>query len=183
MFKKGDKIRCVKDCDKQFTAGKIYTVRDMQSNVVYVVEDDLGSPTNGHYLAYFEPVETELERLVRVANEGREAENILYSKYEQEVVLSADNGPMLAHILIRQKTKKFKVASWDAEINGDTVTIGCQKFDLRYLKHILTYFLKGGFGGDMYTPFNANRTGIIYSKNHSITWDQAEALLKEFEAA
>lgn len=60
-LKYGDIVRCIEDYDGQFTAGKEYIVRSVYRNGeiarIAVVEDDLGSKTNGWLASKFVPAQ------------------------------------------------------------------------------------------------------------------------------
>lgn len=57
-IKAGDWVECLGYCEGQFTAGKVYQVRDRYNDgveMVGIVADDAGSPDNGWSLRYFRP--------------------------------------------------------------------------------------------------------------------------------
>lgn len=142
----------------------------------------------------FELVESsELEELVKKANEGYKAIDLLFEKYSLDLEIKSkahdwvpfDYGGDLSRInreiKIKSKVHKFKAANWEAEINGKIVKIGWTKFEKNQLKFDLNAILNANQSGGHYYSLKTTRTGIYYEGSNFISYDDAEKLLKELE--
>lgn len=195
-FKPGDRVRALKTSScKGFNEGNIYTVKKYNEYGILMLEkDDNGSITNGWFPEAFELVssQSELQTLVDQANSGFNALRKLRDKYSSEIEMKHTHASLYRdisdidmpygftfHVRIKPKTKKFRVASWDAAIEGETVKIGCQQFVIQDLRNNLNALVHYNFSSS--GELKATKTGILFVDSHAITWEQAEQLLKELE--
>jgi hypothetical protein len=145
---------------------------------------------------------TELEELVKKANDGWEAICKLYSNYPDkteafykmhgEPVANPDwqftQGKCNNFVKFRIKKKEFtpfyvgqaSKNNWKVYLEGEFLHIGCQKFNAKDLKN----FLEGAIYGT--TPqgqgFNCSKRGLYHTNtNNTLTWEDAEKILKAFE--
>lgn len=198
-FKKGDKVRRIVPVDDEKLYGKlgnIYTVNKYVFKKGMILDELPGGCSPESFELVSES--NELEELVKKANEGYLAIKKLHNYLDQiEVKIVFKNekdddkwekleSEPTDHMeyRIKPKTRKFKVANWDAEINGNEVKIGCKTFDLKWLKTELNLMCKKdskiNCSDNGKTGISACRMGISCSGN-TITWEQAEELLKELE--
>lgn len=145
------------------------------------------------------PPETELERLVRKANEGREAERTLYKNFSKQYEVRSDNSMqmwngfdkiVIVNTEFRVKPRPaftpFTVGNgWTVELKGDRLTIGCREYDAKIIRREFDQMCRKDFvnsysGSSL--KLAASRKGIS-SEGQSITWDEAERILKALEAA
>lgn len=146
--------------------------------------------------------ESELDRLVRIANEGADAHHQLFKKYprEYEVARESSSGALqlwaqdfLYAIRARVKPSPPKpqfqsVQTQHGEAtlsdDGKTLKIGCQTWDASMLQQALRHLCNGGQTFDRPAPhntFSATRAGI-HSFHGSVTWDEADRLLAALDA-
>lgn len=204
-FKIGDKVKALhtSQCGG-FTFGNTYTVRTVYCDRLGVEVDDKGHTNNGWTRQHFELVSddspTELQTLVDQANAGFSALRKLRDKYSSETEMKHNNESeykkipdyvidmsygFTPNVRIKPQTKKFRVASWAAEIMDNTVKIGCKIFYKNDLILAIQQLVKGDHHAfhcyESGAQFQSTRTHFICGE-HRITWEQAEQLLKELES-
>lgn len=196
-FKPGDRVRALKTSGcKGFNKGNIYTVKKYSEYGTLMLEkDDNGSITNGWFPEAFELVssQSELQTLVDQANAGFSALRKLRDWDDNEIEIKHTHASpyrgisgidmpygFTPNVRIKPKTKKFRIASWDATIEGETVKIGCQQFVIQDLRNNLNALVHYNFSSS--GKLKATKTGILFADSHAITWKEAEQLLKELES-
>jgi hypothetical protein len=207
-FKLGDRVRYIGPTSGGFTKGKIYIADQYVDKPGEFARlgtwtDDNGS-CNGHDQKHFELVtsnESELERLVRVANEGALASYRLRTEFGHEIEFK-NNGSYknwtpcheitfsgtTAEYRIKQKPKfePFVVGSgWQVKLEGDMLHIGCQKFNATSFKKAV----KGAETGLITdrsvlagVPMTGSRSGIEWD-GHRMLWSDADKILAALEKA
>lgn len=201
MFKIGDKVKVKRrrSLSSSFLAGRIGIIMSINHTNNYLTLDIEGKDFNGLWFDEVELVSenSELEELVKKANEGFKAIREMRDKHHNNVELlrsfedkdyrdisgyvidmSYDFTP---NIRIKSKVHKFKVANWEAEINGENVKIGCAKFEKINLKFDLNAILNENQSGGYNYHLRSTRTGIYYESSNFISYDTAEKLLKELQ--
>jgi hypothetical protein len=196
-FKVGDKVKCINAYDAVrfgLKQNKIYKVVSLNSDSGFFVEGiDQYAFNNSRFELVNETSESKEEKLLRIINKGYKAINKLGKLVGQENVefifpdgikKTLDALTVATNVVIKPKSKKFKLASWDCEIIGDTVKIGCETFNKVQLSQGIHALCKNGqfvyhFEGRAMFCY---RDGIELKPNR-ITWEQAEQLLKELENA
>lgn len=190
MFKVGDKVKCIKNWDSKIKVGEIRTVfmHRYGECIGYVDGDQEGCLLNvcPHH---FELVlgTNELEELVKKANEGQIAKSKLDKYLDQYESFDPDSdkafktptkhGSAIKY-RIKSKTRKFKVANWDAEINDNEITIGCNKFYKPTLINALLNLIRDNYSSS--SELKATKIGIKYHDNF-LSWEEAQNLLRELE--
>ncbi len=199
-FKVGDKVKCISlglnnECFG--VIGNIYTVLnpELENRDMMIREANMSvSPDR------FELVEenmTELEELVKKANEGYLAVNKILINYRNSVEYNDKNSKEYREVIwtavytqlrIKPKPKfePFTVGQgWRVELNPTGgVNVGCQNFEVRILKDALYTVCKQNHTSSLHDlnggKLEAGRTGVHF-KGHKITWEEAEKLLTALE--
>lgn len=202
LFKKGDKVRCIKktvleiDTERHGRIGRIYTVREDQDalnpDILRFLEIE------NSYASRFELIESELEELVRTANLGGEAVKRLLTDFKGQVEydgLIVDGIEALADYpknpyvrkssLAKYKVKTpvfepFKIGELAVALNAHLLTVGCVNFAATEVLIALQYLCSGD--GYSHGSFKASRLGVHYNTYH-ISWEAADKLLKALEKA
>lgn len=138
---------------------------------------------------------SELEELVKKANEGYKARDLINEKYRDKVEFNGGKDyPWTSNWIHCEDGKQYRVKvvlkfesfsvgkCWLVKLEGETLHIGCQTFNAKQLK----VFLEGSVRDK--TPqgcgFNCSRKGLYHtSKNEWLTWDEAEKILVALEKA
>jgi len=219
---KMSKVRANETHDGMYTKGRIYDVveRVCPYNHLYI-KTDTGSICSVTR-KYFTPIdeselerhhsknssgsvklETELDRLVHIANEGIEAFLKLKREYLNKVeylahpksrdawvLLESGHFPYLdwdLKLRVPQKPKfePFTVGSgWQVKLEGDTLHIGCQDFNAKEFRRAVKHSEGTGFdcfqlkGEDM----SSGRAGVEW-KGHKLSWIDADKILAALEQA
>lgn len=200
MFKIGDKVKVKRrrSLSSSFLAGRIGIIMSINHTNNYLTLDIEGKDFNGLWFDEVELVSenSELEELVKKANEGYKAIKLINKNYNNQVeikiVFNGENPDKkwedlqfectdLMEYRIKSKVHKFKVANWEAEINGENVKIGCAKFEKINLKFDLNAILNENQSGGYNYHLRSTRTGIYYESSNFISYDTAEKLLKELQ--
>lgn len=195
-FKVGDRVRLVKPKDG-LTVGKVYIVEQYGSygddpawNSVRYDNGEWGQIVNHMYnKGYFElvtPAESELERLVRVLNEGDVALRTIIEKYPTQVV-DDEGDPMTyykphTYSIVKPKFEPFTVGNgWSVKLDGETLHVGCQPFIAKFFQKDMQRAVKGD-GSTINYSFIACRDGVKYGINQ-ISWSDADRILAALEKA
>jgi hypothetical protein len=219
-FKVGDRVKCIDP--GSYLYGYVGTIEKISDNKVpkYRVEfRDYNLPVTFSELnlelfrgeSEQKANESELERLVRVANEGRIALNELKAKYRNAVVF--DDGVPLdgfklseRNLVVKPKPTfepfyvgpEYKKCSdlshtdsclgdsaWKVELKGDVLHVGCREFNAYYAKRALQSLLKDE--DTSYTTSGievmATRSGIGLRGEGKISWADADRILEALEKA
>lgn len=199
-YKKGDKLKCVQNPGyKSLTLGKIYVQE--QDNDCTDIKDDLGYKTKWHS-DMFQLVheESELERLVRVANEGRTALSVLIKTYPDQTEYSYDecrwhkvNSSTFSQCEIRIKPKPifepFKIGSqkspgtWLVKLDKDDLHVGCHLFNPQYLCSALSDLTRNSSSSQLVDghKLSSMRDGINCDGKYTISWDDCDLLCRKLE--
>lgn len=200
-FNIGDVVECINDfyyCNGPFK-GKIYKVKSTNSGSIGIEVPECNYQTdirNGNMPNWgnssFKLVNEEayLQDLVKKANEGFLARNKLFELTKDRFEFRWANETeftkidTIAHLMtevrlkpVTPKETKFTLQNWEVTITKEKVRVGCQEFQRKELYDGIFYMSKGD------TPsrgFNVNRKGIFYNGN-TLTWENADILLKELE--
>ena len=206
-FKLGDKVRKFCSCleTQNIPNGSIRTVKYHQVRddlyVEYVADSNDGngllinSDINSREweLVEEEAPTSELEELVKKANEGYDAVTLIRTKYSDQVeaihmgmggVWTAitperDCDPSNRNRSVRIKTKPafepFPIAQWMVSLDGQNIKVGCKSFMCSVLK--LGLQMTARDGNDSVLGLKATKNGIKY-KEYQITWDEADQLIE-----
>ncbi len=188
-FKLGDVVKRIGSPNGDIRIGDIFTVEKFDTGAYdswpifkYVSNDP-------KYLELVSSKDT-LESLVAKANEGFSALKKIKDQYHnQHELINIYGGKTKIQTIsdymvqIKQNSRKFRVASWEAEINGEEVKIGCKTFQKGMLKSALRAVLSGTYNSFTCGPelLYAYRDGVQFYEFPKVTWQQAEDLLKELE--
>lgn len=207
-FKVGDKVRRFRGFGSDFQKDKTYTVTAVKEKSYATTIDLLEKPEKDYWWASeFElvessenpylpeeyknrVVESELERLVRVANEGLVALTQIGRKYSREtnslgLSYLADYNTSPVFIKPKPKFEPLTVGSnWRVELKGDVLHIGCKDFDARNFKNTLNDFCKADAKNRLVQGINAyaGRNNLMWS-GYEITWSDADRILEALEKA
>lgn len=135
------------------------------------------------YPGEIEPAgESELERLVRIANEGIDAAKLLDSKYSKQID-SYFEGKELKYRVKRTPAPITLSTGWRVELRDSVVMVGCQEFRTKELYDTL-YNLCRGVSADTLGSevVEATRKGIEWC-DEMLPWDDADRLLAYLESA
>lgn len=154
------------------------------------------------------PEESELERLVRVANEGVDAEVTLRTKYRDQIEdaervyqgpsVSRTGGQVSIYKLRIKPKPAFEpfyvgpgselsppAGGWLVKLEGETLHIGCKRLKAKDAKEALRFLCKGN-GAEEYKTAGfsvaATRTGVC-SLDGEISWADADKILAALEKA
>ena len=206
-FKVGDRVK-----HKSLYIGKEFTIDRMgEDGYICALSDiSLGAFTAPYFKEHFELVtdsksESELERLVRKANEGAEAEDRIATYYLDRVEASPsnqDNYRLLKerrkhtnYVSYRYKVKQgskfesFTVGNnWEVKFssycNEEILSIGCKAFNAKDLWYALENLTKDSTAQNVLkdgTNLSAMRNGIVCNGKESITWSEAEKIRDALE--
>lgn len=183
------KVRANQTHEGMYTEGRIYEVveRACKYNHLYIKTDrgTVCSVTR----EYFTPVgESELERLVRVANEGDAAIKVLKEKYPNDVI-DNEGDPITRYgstftfsIKPKPAFEPFTVGSgWTVKLEGETLHIGCKTYVANLFKSDLNFVNSTGTGRNY--DLRATRVDVRDKEGHSITWSDADRILAALKKA
>jgi hypothetical protein len=208
-FKVGDKVRAVRGTEGYYPFLGVLNREGENNNLCGIVlySECKVYKEGDHFCLdakHFELVKgesKELEILVRKANEGWKAQQILDDKYLDFIEISTDgighwhrpvsssDGLYRIRIKPLPQFESFKVGNnWEVNFEAGSqisiIFIGCKDFnakDLWYALENLTkdssaqHTLKDG------TILNAMRGGIVCNGKESITWEEAEKIRDALE--
>lgn len=197
-FKVGDKVRCLRDLDGQFTEGKIYTVREDSRrgdrfSLCRVKHDDKGEQ-NGWGVYHFELVleESKVENLVNSANAGFAALRKLADMgIEVECTENAARGAWDKECNLRNWQvrlnpatpvfQEFKVGGLTVWMKENRLHVGCVGVVATEAVKVLRDLLNSGNGAHHLGQYRLlpNRKGIsVYSASDvaTILWDDAHKI-------
>lgn len=221
-FKVGDKIRFLGKAAGGYETsfwipGKVYTfkkyLRYDGNDFDSICVTEGGSNHVGAFELAFPPTESELERLVRVANEGIKAISELRDRSGEVEIASAHHGKVYAwssvsfgfldgHFQLRIKPKQRPLPEpiyvgrdcndggplpgWKVELSADrkTVKVGCQSFDVDVAQNALSSLVRSNHC--VYALIDHNLCATkqgVKYGSNSITWADADRLLAWLEAA
>lgn len=210
-FKVGDKVKMKHRFCGIVPAGTIGTVTEInaglsQSHVVVPAVWSYGdwgaqpgrafACTASDLERVYEPKEeSELEQLVRIANEGSEAKAEIYRTYNNkvedvgEIYSGCDpRGCSTSIRRIKVKSPSFEPWTmkngWEVKLNGDCLYIGCKIFPAKQFKkaaeaaqdvneppHLL------GF-----SPLYGKRHGLVW-EGHTLNWEDADRIIEGLKKA
>lgn len=155
----GMKVKCIHGYQNLTTSsayslneGKVYTLKtvEKQYNVV-TVEESKGTWDVGRFL----PADTELDRLIAVADAGMKARNELRNRFSgqaEEVTGNGQASPILnddstynTSMSVRKRAfeKRFKIANYDVVATPVNTQVGCKMFDTKNLVLALSHLVIG----------------------------------------
>lgn len=213
-IKVGDRVRKV---GRAFTGyeGVVWRINFSGISVKVDKPSDDGEKTVGEFggdsSAAFELIstpakeESELEALIRKANEGWEAFHALYTKFPGQAEAYYTNNNHRAHddwqmpdgnhndsVRFRVKKASFKSFTvgkgWKVELSDDrnSLTIGCQKFEKRAGDGTFSKIFKTLAGDKCSEPFQGfypGRQGLFHSRtNETLLWNDVDLIIKALEA-
>lgn len=142
-----------------------------------------------------EDAEGELQRLVRLANEGLNALKELQGK---PIKLISQGRPYLMDYNLtpveikppRPTFEPFTVGGmcdahplgWLVELKGDTLHVGCKYFRAKELREDLAALKKDNLDHALFHVLAPSRNGV-YQDEHFITWADADRILDALEKA
>jgi hypothetical protein len=190
-FKVGDKVRVIQKGHRQF--GQVASiVKDDKSNCYQYSLDVPNSDVFGdRELELVTSDESELERLVRVANEGLDAMATLKYDYSNKVqwhtgtMYDPHLFPSRIQIKSKPKFEPFVVGSgWTVKLEGETLHVGCQQFDSKRARGMLSFLLNNGkswsYGN---TDYHSCRKGISNGRGDILEWSDADKILAALQQA
>jgi len=189
MFKKGDKVKSLKDYGDQFTKDKIYAISIDQSNTIANIEQDDRGDNNAWIASNFELVKTsnDLQVLVETANKGFLAWQEICDRYGKESCVPASGNALpekyinLIQIKPKPKFEEFIVRGHTVKLDGKLLRIGCKSFNASILKDALMDLTKNN--RVEYKSWNwtlyATRTGIRLNSIscEECSWNDADKIL------
>lgn len=199
-FKVGDKVRVLNadesnDEKSRYIKGEIVIVISVGTG--WLTTRNSRGGENGWSHDNFELVEettSELEQLIKKANDGFGAARSIRDLYPSNVEVLFDDGRIYYHNdwhkvarlpewTIRPRTKfiPFTVGNgWKVNLVGEVVGVGCQTFFANILLSYLKDLTQNSFGG--MEGFSACRLGVSY-KGNLISWDDADKIVAELQKA
>lgn len=218
-FKVGDKVRALRDYGVSglwYKRGRIMKVRYVRSVEVYEFEEHPGGEFTtendyclmpdgsfGFELVKEESKESELERLVRIANEGEAAIDQIMDKHSHEVesgtlgtmqlITSRLRGPTNWRFRIKPKAPSFEPYTTSnglkVSLEGSALDVGCSRFYAPGAIGALRALLDGSacvsaplteYGDRVLYSY---RQGIGGSAGYQLPWADADELLRRLEKA
>ncbi len=208
----GDRVRYINprssnygsDYKKWFRLGDVYTVRaGVVGNYIGYFEESGGMGEYGSCFELLSSDESEIESLVRKANEGLEAIEKLLERENEVELYSEKNERVLKNIFPSGYCKEYEHAryrvppkktftpftvgkGWTVRLSEDrkTLEIGCRKYDAGYVRREFKALCTTETHGSSFHDVRllASRKGIS-DRGESITWEEAEKILKALEEA
>lgn len=200
-FKAGDRVQVVDPTHSlgvhDIRRGEIHTISEVTcTGAIHLIGKD---DTNYGDWRFKLAEESELERLVRVANEGWAAIDELAEKYfgEYESGGNAYNWEVRSkgqkgwRYRVKQKPKfePFTVGSgWTVKLEGETLYIGCKSFPAKELKDALIEMGRNGrrgypISGSSFKYF-CTRQGVSRGEyGELVSWADADKILAALEKA
>lgn len=203
MFKVGDKVRAINtNAVASYVIDEICTVKSRESATQMTLIRPNGQKYSGAVDANWTLVEesmSELEQLVKKANEGNEARVILFNKYDNEIEIDKEvyrgepaalNKALISIDNLRIKPKPFFKpftvgSSWLVKLEGRNVSVGCKNFTDSVLMTALDDMCKNSKCEQTVHGYklSAKRTGIILDGQFEISWADAERIVAALEKA
>ncbi len=209
QFKVGDKVRLISTksgpdnwgwMTRYMEIGDVATISIVGESGISFSDNPLTICSNA-YLDFFELVvdASNLEELVKRANEGFEAVRNIYDNHFEAVTLRRSNDglkdripPLYSYVhefIIKPKApvfEPFMIGSWNVHVdNRGILFVGCNNFDAKEAKEALLTIC-AIYGPPTVTKGNitliCSRKGVLF-ENHSITWEDADKLLAALSKA
>lgn len=200
-IKVGDRVKRLSHRNCGIGEGEEFTVVGFDASGWPVADRGVGQMShNPNYLELVTSAvvltESELEELVKKANEGLEACKIINTRYKNQVqernvdLLSKkehpwqdfdDDGYFVEYRVKPKKFTPFTVGKgWKVELKpGSTdLTIGCRSYYVGDVKKAFTKLCRES--GSNHGLFHARRDGIT-ENGEKLTWEEAEKILKALE--
>jgi hypothetical protein len=209
-FKVGDKVRYKEEHHPRVPYGSIHRVikvedRKQSVDSYWIYVDTYGEEYSMSPSSFEKVTTDDVSSLIDKANEGLKALAELVKRDDVEVSRVADpsdyigiHTSTLSSTLVdnnkRARTVRLKPKpafepfttsnGWDVKLEGETLHIGCKKFNKGAVNLGFTKLLKGSehSWNDDFTEFTATRNGIKYNEN-VLPWADAERILEALKKA
>jgi hypothetical protein len=201
-FKEGDRVRYIVEGDNILFGeeGVVEMVRYYEGSTSLTVRfpsKDRPWGLGAEEVELVAAAESELERLVRVANEGTVASKEIDAKYANQVEEITEETDKSVFISYRIKpifepfnvgpgvSGKLGESKWRVKLEGDRLHIGCRNFPVSWLKNALTALCRNPNTNSCTIGTHtivASRGGVS-SVGETISWEAADKILAALEKA